>query len=317
MGIEDFRRMENNGTSHRNTKRVRLNTHNNNTHNAYDKTSNANTKDGKDTYAKDDEKTQYPIVIQENNPLLTKEILNKGNGERLNKYLSNSGVCSRRNADKLIASGVVSINDEIILTLGTRVMKGDIIKIKEEELNPEKKIYLVLNKPKDTITTLADPQGRTTVIDIVRDACDERIYPVGRLDRHTTGILLLTNDGKLAARLTHPSFEVKKIYTVKLNRSISITDMQKITMGIELADGLIKADAVQYETSGVYNCLRITLHSGKNRVIRRIFEFMEYRVISLERISFAGITKRKLKQGKYRFLDPSEVTELKLITHKT
>ncbi|MGB0390284.1 MAG: pseudouridine synthase [Salibacteraceae bacterium] len=240
-------------------------------------------------------------------------IFDEEKGERLNKYLSNSGICSRREADKLIAAGIVTINGKAVTKLGTRVMKGDVVKLAEEELTPERMVYVVLNKPKDTITTLDDPQGRRTVIDIVKNACKERIYPVGRLDRYTTGVLILTNDGEMATRLTHPSFGITKIYNVKLDKEVSPEDLQKVTDGIELADGVIKADAAEFYKAGVRDSVRLELHSGKNRVIRRIFESMGYRVVSLERISFAGITKRKLGRGKFRFLDPLEVGALKML----
>ncbi len=240
-------------------------------------------------------------------------IFNEENGERLNKYLSNSGICSRREADKLIAAGIVTINGKPVTKLGTRVQKGDVVKLAEEELSPERMVYVVLNKPKDTITTLDDPQGRRTVIDIVKNACKERIYPVGRLDRYTTGVLILTNDGEMATRLTHPSFGITKIYNVKLDKEVSTEDLKKVTEGIELADGVIKADAADYYKAGVRDSVRLELHSGKNRVIRRIFESMGYRVVSLERISFAGITKKKLGRGKFRFLDPLEVGALKML----
>ena len=240
-------------------------------------------------------------------------VFDEDKGERLNKYLANAGICSRREADKLIAAGIVTINGKPVNQLGTRVMKGDVVKLAEEELTPERMVYVVLNKPKDTITTLDDPEGRRTVIDIVKNACKERIYPVGRLDRYTTGVLILTNDGELATRLTHPSFGVTKVYNVKLDREVSSDDLKKVTDGIELADGVIKADAADYYKAGVRDSVRLELHSGKNRVIRRIFESMGYRVVSLERISFAGITKKKLGRGKFRFLDPLEVGALKML----
>lgn len=240
-------------------------------------------------------------------------VFNVENGERLNKYLSNAGICSRREADKLIAAGIVSINDEVVTKLGTRVMKGDVVKLANEELAPEKLVYVVLNKPKDCITTLDDPQGRKTVVDIVKNACKERIYPVGRLDRYTTGVLLLTNDGEMATTLTHPKFGVTKVYNVRLDKDVSEADLKKITEGIELADGLIKVDAASYYKDDTRSNIRLEIHSGKNRIIRRIFESLGYRVASLERISFAGITKKKLGRGKFRFLDPLEVGSLKML----
>ena len=240
-------------------------------------------------------------------------VFNVENGERLNKYLANAGICSRREADKLISAGIVSINDEVITKLGTRVQKGDVVKLANEELAPEKLVYVLLNKPKDCITTLDDPQGRRTVVDIVKNACKERIYPVGRLDRYTTGVLLLTNDGEIATKLTHPKFGITKIYNVKADKDVSETDLQRMRDGIELADGVIKVDAAEYYKLGSNTSIRLELHSGKNRIIRRLFESMGYRVVSLERISFAGITKKKLGRGKFRFLDPLEVGSLKML----
>lgn len=240
-------------------------------------------------------------------------VFNVENGERLNKYLSNAGICSRREADKLISAGIVSINDEVVTKLGTRVQKGDVVKLANEELAPEKLVYVLLNKPKDCITTLDDPQGRRTVVDIVKNACKERIYPVGRLDRYTTGVLLLTNDGEMATKLTHPKFGITKIYNVKADKAVSESDLQKMRDGIELADGVIKVDAADYYKLGSENSIRLELHSGKNRVIRRIFETLGYRVVSLERISFANVTKKKLGRGKFRFLDPLEVGSLKML----
>jgi 23S rRNA pseudouridine2605 synthase len=240
-------------------------------------------------------------------------VFNEEKGERINKYLANAGICSRREADKLISAGIVSINDKPVTTLGTRVMKGDVVKLAGEELAPEKMVYVLLNKPKDCITTLDDPQGRKTVVDIVKNACKERIYPVGRLDRYTTGVLLLTNDGELATRLAHPSFNITKIYNVRLDKEAPAEHLQKIVDGIELADGVVKVDAAKFYKEEDHSCIRVEIHSGKNRVIRRIFESLGYRVMSLERISFAGITKKKLGRGKFRFLDPLEVGTLKML----
>ena len=240
-------------------------------------------------------------------------MFNVENGERLNKYLANAGICSRREADKLISAGIVAINDEVVTKLGTRVQKGDVVKLANEELAPEKLVYVLLNKPKDCITTLDDPQGRRTVVDIVKNACKERIYPVGRLDRYTTGVLLLTNDGEMATKLTHPKFGITKIYNVKADKDVSEADLQKMRDGIELADGTIKVDAADYYKLGSNSSIRLELHSGKNRIIRRIFETLGYRVVSLERISFANVTKKKLGRGKFRFLDPLEVGSLKML----
>ena len=240
-------------------------------------------------------------------------IFNVEEGERLNKYLSNAGICSRREADKLIAAGIVSINGEVVNKLGTRVMKGDVVKLADQDLVPEKLVYVVLNKPKDCITTLDDPQGRRTVVDLVKNACKERIYPVGRLDRYTTGVLLLTNDGELATRLTHPSFGITKIYNVKADKEVSQEDLHRMEDGLELADGMVKVDRASFYKTGDRDSVRIEIHSGKNRIIRRIFESLGYRVVSLERIEFAGITKKKLGRGKFRFLDPLEVGSLRML----
>ncbi|MBI2259795.1 MAG: rRNA pseudouridine synthase [Flavobacteriia bacterium] len=232
---------------------------------------------------------------------------------RLNKFLSNAGVASRREADVLIQSGVISINDKIITELGYKIKPTDVVKYDGHTINAEKKRYVLLNKPKGFITTMEDPKGRKTVMSLVSKACKERIYPVGRLDKDTTGLLLFTNDGDLAKKLTHPRFESKKIYHVFLNKPVSLEDLQKIREGVVLDDGFVKCDKIDYvEKSGSNFEVGIELHSGKNRVVRRIFEHLGYEVDKLDRVYFAGLTKRDLPRSFYRHLDEKEVMFLKM-----
>jgi len=231
---------------------------------------------------------------------------------RLNKYLANAGVCSRREADEFIETGAVTVNGEIVKELGTKVKRSDEVKFNGELVSIEKKVYVLLNKPKDCVTTMDDPQERQTVMDFVKNACDERIYPVGRLDRKTTGVLLLTNDGDLASKLTHPKYDKKKIYHVTLDRNIVKADLEKIAEGIELEDGLIKADEVGYTDEFKRNQVGIEIHSGKNRIVRRIFESLGYRVTKLDRVYFAGLTKKGLRRGQWRYLSEQEVSFLKM-----
>ena len=229
---------------------------------------------------------------------------------RLNRYISNAGICSRRDADKLILSGDVTVNGKVVKELGTQVSLKDIVKYKGKLLNPERKVYVLLNKPKDTVTTSSDPQGRRTVIDLVQYACEERIYPVGRLDRQTTGVLLLTNDGDLSKKLTHPSSNTKKIYHVFAERPVNQEHIKQIAKGVELEDGLIKADEISYVDSDKRQ-VGIEIHSGKNHVVRRIFEHFGYTIEKLDRVYFAGLTKKKLPRGKWRFLTDQEIKFLK------
>lgn len=231
---------------------------------------------------------------------------------RLNKYLANAGVCSRREADEFIETGAVTVNGEIVKELGTKVKRSDEVKFNGELVSIEKKVYVLLNKPKDCVTTMDDPQERQTVMDFVKNACDERIYPVGRLDRKTTGVLLLTNDGDLASKLTHPKYDKKKIYHVTLDKNIVKADLEKIAEGIELEDGLIKADEVGYTDEFKRNQVGIEIHSGKNRIVRRIFESLGYRVTKLDRVYFAGLTKKGLRRGQWRYLSEQEVSFLKM-----
>lgn len=231
---------------------------------------------------------------------------------RLNKYLANAGVCSRREADEFIEKGEIKVNGNVVTELGTKITRNDVVTHNDKVVVLEHKIYVLLNKPKDCVTTVDDPQGRLTVMDIVRNACPERIYPVGRLDRNTTGVLLLTNDGDLASKLTHPKFIKKKIYHVWLDRDIPEDDLQRIADGIELDDGPIHADAISYANETDKNQVGIEIHSGRNRVVRRIFEHMGYRVVKLDRVYFAGLTKKNLPRGRWRYLTQQEVNFLKM-----
>ncbi len=231
---------------------------------------------------------------------------------RLNKYVANAGICSRREADAIIARGLVKVNGQVVTEMGTRVSLGDEVVYKGKVLNPEKKVYLLLNKPRGYVTTLDDPHAEKTVMDLVGRACSQRIYPVGRLDKDTTGLLLFTNDGELAKKLTHPGYEKKKVYHVFLDKKISETDLQKITDGIQLEDGLIAADAISYAGSNDRKQVGIEIHSGKNRIVRRIFEHLGYRIVKLDRVLFAGLTKKDLPRGKWRFLSEREIAFLKM-----
>ncbi len=230
---------------------------------------------------------------------------------RLNKYMANSGICSRREADEYITGGKVKVNGEVVTELGTKITRNDVVEYDGKVVTPERKCYVLLNKPKDCVTTNDDPNGRTTVLDIVKGACQERIYPVGRLDRNTTGVLLLTNDGDLASKLTHPKFVKKKIYHVWTDKEISEEDMQRIADGIELEDGEIHADAISY-VSDDRNQAGIEIHSGRNRIVRRIFEHLGYRVTKLDRVYFAGLTKKNLPRGRWRYLSQEEVNYLRM-----
>ena len=231
---------------------------------------------------------------------------------RLNKFLANAGVCSRREADDFIQAGVVTVNGEVITELGTKVLRTDEVKFHDTPVTPEKKVYVLLNKPKDYVTTSDDPQQRKIVMDLVKDACPERIYPVGRLDRNTTGVLLLTNDGDLASKLTHPKFLKKKIYHVYLDKNVTAHDMQQIAEGITLDDGDIKADDIQYADPVDKKQVGIEIHSGKNRIVRRIFESLGYKVTKLDRVQFAGLTKKNLRRGDWRYLTEEEVDRLRM-----
>ena len=233
---------------------------------------------------------------------------------RLNKYISNAGICSRREADQLIKTGVVSVNGKVVTEMGYKVSEGDVVKYNGASLRREQNVYVLLNKPKDYITTSDDPEKRKTVIDLIKGACPERVYPVGRLDRSTTGVLLLTNDGDLTTRLTHPKFGVKKIYHVSLDKNLKWEDFQKMETGIELEDGPIKPDKLSYVgEGGDKKEIGIEIHSGRNRIVRRIFEHLGYEVLKLDRVAFAGLTKKNVPRGRWRLLTEKEVGFLKMV----
>ena len=231
---------------------------------------------------------------------------------RLNKFLANAGICSRREADEFITAGVVSVNGEIVTELGTKVKRSDEVKFHDQPVSIERKVYVLLNKPKDCVTTSDDPQERKTVMDFVKGACKERIYPVGRLDRNTTGVLLLTNDGDLASKLTHPKFLKKKIYHVYCDKNVTKADLDQIVQGVTLDDGEIHADAISYASDTDKSQVGIEIHSGKNRIVRRIFESLGYRVVKLDRVYFAGLTKKGLRRGDWRYLTEQEVAMLRM-----
>jgi 23S rRNA pseudouridine2605 synthase len=231
---------------------------------------------------------------------------------RLNKYLANAGVCSRREADEFIQAGLVKVNGVVITELGSKVKRCDQVVFHDQPIKLEHKIYILLNKPKNCVTTADDPQERLTVMDLVKNACQERISPVGRLDRNTTGVLLLTNDGDLSSKLTHPKFLKKKIYHVWLDKNVSIADMQKLAEGIDLEDGEIHADAISYISEDAKDQVGIEIHSGRNRIVRRMFESLGYHVVKLDRVYFAGLTKKNLKRGQWRFLTEKEVSMLRM-----
>jgi len=232
---------------------------------------------------------------------------------RLNKFIANAGVCSRREADTFIQAGMVTVNGKPVTELGFKVKPADEVRFDGRRLNPERKVYLLLNKPKNYVTTTDDPHADKIVMDLVKNACTERIYPVGRLDRNTTGLLLFTNDGDLSKRLTHPSHNMKKIYQVSLDKQVIKNHIEEIASGIELEDGRIAADAISYINNQEKTEVGIEIHSGKNRIVRRIFEHFGYRVKKLDRVYFAGLSKKNLPRGKWRFLTEKEVRFLKMI----
>lgn len=235
---------------------------------------------------------------------------------RLNKFIASSGICSRREADTYIKAGLITINDQSITELGTKVKPGDIVKYNGQRIKNEKLVYVLLNKPKDFITTTKDPHATHTVIDLVKNACKERIYPVGRLDRNTTGVLLLTNDGELTTKLTHPRHNKLKIYHVGLNKPLTAQDLKKIHEGLTLEDGFIQVDAADYTDPTDKKQVGVEIHSGRNRIVRRIFEHLGYDVKKLDRVYFAGLTKKGLSRGKWRFLTEKEIGMLKMGSYK-
>ena len=235
---------------------------------------------------------------------------------RLNRYLASTGLCSRRQADLFIKSGLITVNDKVVTEMGSKILPGDLVKYNGSRIREEKKIYILLNKPKDYITTVKDPHASKTVLNLVRNACKERVYPVGRLDRSTTGVLLITNDGELTKRLTHPKFNKLKVYQVTLNKALKPGDLEKISNGITLEDGFIKADAISYVNPADKKSVGIEVHSGRNRIVRRIFEHLNYKVIKLDRVYFAGLTKKGLSRGKWRFLTEKEINMLKMNAYR-
>ncbi len=230
---------------------------------------------------------------------------------RLNRFISNSGVCSRRDADDIIKRGLITVNSKVVTDMGTKVFTTDDVRYRNKKLSFEKKVYILLNKPKEYVTTVEDPHAEKTVLDLIGDACPERIYPVGRLDKSTTGVLLLTNDGDLAGRLSHPKYNRKKIYHVFLDKSVSKNDLFKLTEGIDIEGEVVAADAISYTDPEDKTQIGIELHSGQNRVVRRLFEALGYKVKKLDRVYYAGLTKKNLPRGKWRFLSEKEVSMLK------
>ncbi len=261
-------------------------------------------------------KKRYEKKPGEQRKFRKKESSSEDNGLiRLNKYIANSGICSRREADELIASGAVSVNGKIVTQLGTKISPEDHIQFGGETLRKEKPVYLLLNKPKDYITTTDDPEGRKTVMALIRNACKERVYPVGRLDRATTGLLLFTNDGEMAKKLMHPRHGVKKIYHIELDKNLAKADMDKIKEGMELEDGIVNVDEIAFDGSGGdKKCVGLEIHTGKNRIVRRIFETLGYQVVKLDRVIYAGLTKKDLPRGRWRFLTQMEISMLKMIS---
>lgn len=231
---------------------------------------------------------------------------------RLNKYVANSGLCSRREADELIQSGKIAVNGKTVKELGTKVAPGDEVRYQGKLLRNEKPVYILLNKPKDYVTTVKDKNARKTVLDLIEGACEERVYPVGRLDRNTTGVLLLTNDGELTKRLTHPRYKKRKVYHVVLDKPVIKKHLEQITEGVDLEDETVAADAASYVDQLDKTQVGIEIHTGQNRVVRRIFEHLGYNIKKLDRVYFAGLTKKNLKRGKWRFLTSREISRLKM-----
>lgn len=242
-----------------------------------------------------------------------RSIKHPDDGIRLNKYLANAGICSRREADKFIEAGLVEVNGEFVTALGTRIKPTDEVKYGGETISTQKPVYILLNKPKGYITTNADPQGRNTVLDLVYPGCQQRVFPVGRLDRQTTGLLMLTNDGDLAKKLTHPKRGIRKVYRVTLDKNLVSADLKKIADGIDLEDGKVLVDEISYLENEPKKVVGLEIHSGKNRIVRRIFEALGYTVVKLDRNTFGELTKKNLERGHWRYLTPKEVGFLKMM----
>jgi 23S rRNA pseudouridine2605 synthase len=260
---------------------------------------------------------ERPRFDREQRPRFDKPKADKPQSDevRLNKFIANSGVCSRREADEYIVAGVITVNGEVVSTLGAKIKPGDDVRFNGERIKGERKVYILLNKPKDYITTVEDPHAKRTVMELIEGACTERVYPVGRLDRNSTGVLLFTNDGELTKQLTHPSYSKLKIYQVKLDKKLTEADLNTLLDGVELDDGIATADAVDILTDAKDE-IGIEIHSGKNRVIRRMFEQLGYGVMKLDRVYFAGLTKKGLQRGHYRLLTDAEVNMLKIGAYK-
>ena len=268
----------------------------------------------KSEYVKKDFKR--PGKRERGKPPVSESTSTQTDGIRLNRFIANSGICSRREADELIEAGVITVNGQVVTELGTRITADDDIRYNGERMKSEKLVYLILNKPKDYITTTDDPQERKTVMELVKSAGKERIYPVGRLDRNTTGLLMLTNDGEMTRKLTHPSSNIFKVYHVELDKPLKKEDMNAISEGVELEDGFIKVDEIAYDAGGAGDktMVGVEIHSGKNRIVRRLFEHFEYNVVKLDRVIFAGLTKKDLARGRWRFLTEDEINMLKVMT---
>lgn len=255
-----------------------------------------------------------PYKGKKGSEVLPSEASERDNRIRLNKYIANSGLCNRREADEFIKSGMVEVNGKTITEMGFKVNPGDVVKYAGERLSPEKPVYVLLNKPKDFVTTMKDPKGRSTVMQLIKGAGNARIYPVGRLDRMTTGLLMFTNDGELAKKLTHPKHNVKKLYHVQLDKNVKAEDLKQLVEGVELEDGVMAADVVSYVGDGKEKReVGIEIHSGKNRVVRRLFEALGYKVLKLDRVVFAGLTKKDLPRGRWRTLTEQEINNLKML----
>ncbi len=261
------------------------------------------------TYSKSSERISRGSSFKKGNRTRVSE--NSSELIRLNRYIANSGLCSRREADEMISKGLISVNGKIVTSLGSKVSRTDDIRFKGKRLSAEKKVYILMNKPKGYVTTVKDPHAEHTVLELLGNNCPERVYPVGRLDKETTGVLLLTNDGELTGKLTHPKYERKKIYNVTLDKSVIKEDMYKLTEGIELDGELIASDSVAYSDLPDKSQIGIELHSGQNRVVRRLFESLGYKVKKLDRVYFAGLTKKNVPRGKWRYLSEKEISMLK------
>lgn len=277
------------------------------------KKSNSTTKQPKEKQVYTRALRQKQIKTNLKNERKKEEIqLNKDNKIRLNKYLSNAGICSRREADKYIKAGLVKVNGKVVTELGVKINPTDEVRFNDQIVKIEKKVYILLNKPKDYITTTSDERGRKTVMQLIKGACKEKVFPVGRLDRNTTGVLLLTNDGELAAKLTHPRYKKKKIYHVYLDKNLKPTDMEKLTAGIDIDGKVLRFDAIAYASQIDRRQVGVEIHSGQYHFVRKMFEALNYKVVKLDRVYFAGLTKKGLQRGKWRFLTQTEINMLKM-----